>query len=84
MIKAFEVTNLDIQTMHLNATGIFAEPELNTFVIEFVNQYWKSFYKQILPQARSMYEPIVLDAVNKIFGRVPFRRLMPKDETIKV
>lgn len=84
MIKAFEVAELDIQKMNFNATGIFPEPELNAFVIEFVNQYWKSFYKQILPQARSMYEPIVLEAINKVFARVPFRRLMPKDETIKV
>lgn len=84
MIRAFEVADLDIKTMQFNATGIFAEPELNAFVVEFVNQYWKSFYKQILPQARTMYEPIVLEAVNKIFGRVPFRRLMPKDELIKV
>uniref|UniRef100_A0A336KVT5 CSON001102 protein n=1 Tax=Culicoides sonorensis TaxID=179676 RepID=A0A336KVT5_CULSO len=83
MIKAFEVAKLDIKNMEFNATGIFPEPELNEFVVQFVNQYWSTFYHQLLPQARSMYEPIVLEAINKVFARVPFRRLMPKDETIK-
>ncbi|XP_063697626.1 uncharacterized protein LOC134828579 [Culicoides brevitarsis] len=79
MVKAFEVSDLNIDKMRFNVTGIFEDPELNNFINEFVNSQWKNFYKQVLPQARSMYEPIALDSVNKIFGRVPFRRLMPKD-----
>lgn len=78
IFKKFDLENLQIKGMSINATGLFPDPDVNAFVLEFVNQYWESLYQQILPQLKSVWEPITLGSINKIFGRVPFRRLLPK------
>lgn len=70
---------LDITNMKINATGLFPDPDLNNVALEFLNQYWEPVYRQAYPQTKATFAPIVVDAVNKIFGRVPFKRLMPKE-----
>lgn len=78
IFKKFDLDNLQIRGMNINATGLFPDPDVNAFVLEFVNQYWESLYQQILPQLKSVWEPITLGSINKIFSRVPYRRLLPK------
>ncbi|XP_063701013.1 uncharacterized protein LOC134831264 [Culicoides brevitarsis] len=84
IFKKFDLDNLQMKGMSINATGLFPDPDVNAFVLEFVNQYWETLYKQILPQVKSAWEPITLGYVNKIFGRIPFRRLFPKEDEIVV
>uniref|UniRef100_A0A336MFV3 CSON001101 protein n=1 Tax=Culicoides sonorensis TaxID=179676 RepID=A0A336MFV3_CULSO len=81
IFKKFDIDNLAIKNMQINATGLFPDPDVNSLVLEFINQYWESLYKQVLPQMKSVWEPITLGSVNKFFGHVPFRRLLPKQET---
>uniref|UniRef100_A0A336KU45 CSON013981 protein n=1 Tax=Culicoides sonorensis TaxID=179676 RepID=A0A336KU45_CULSO len=80
IFKKFDIDNLAIKNMQINATGLFPDPDVNSLVLEFINQYWESLYQQVLPQMKSVWEPITLGSVNKFFAHVPFRRLMPKQE----
>lgn len=43
---------------------------------DFFNQSWRTLYKQMLPETRKQWEPILLNVVNKIFSQIPFRRLL--------
>lgn len=45
-------------------------------VNEFFNQNWKMFYKEMIPETRKQWEPILLDFVEKFFSQFPFRRLL--------
>lgn len=79
IIKALELSNFIVQNMHFDVSGLFPDPDVNEFAVAFLNQVWESVYQQILPQLKSVWEPATLDIVNKIFGRVPYRRLLPKE-----
>ncbi|XP_040168618.1 uncharacterized protein LOC120903319 [Anopheles arabiensis] len=70
----------EVGNMKIYATGLFPDPELNQIALEFVNQYWPMFYKEMLPGTRQVWEPVMIELVNKIFLRVPYRRLLPKEE----
>lgn len=78
MIKSFDMLPT-IQNLKVYATGLFPDPDVNQFAVEFLNQYWRSLYEQLYPYTRQVWEPVILGAINNIFGRVPFRRLMPKE-----
>ncbi|XP_053672475.1 uncharacterized protein LOC128722819 [Anopheles nili] len=70
----------EVANMKIYATGLFPDPELNQIALEFVNQYWPMMYKELLPSSRQVWEPVMVELVNKIFLRVPYRRLLPKQE----
>lgn len=67
--------------MKVFATGIFPDPILNQLALDFINEYWPYYYQQMLPETRKSWEPILVNAVNQIFNRVPFRRLMSIEVT---
>lgn len=48
-------------------------------VNDFFNQYWRLLYKEMIPETRKQWEPILLDIINKFFAQVPFRRLLIKE-----
>lgn len=77
-IKGFDMIP-KIQNMKVSATGLFPDPDVNQFAVEFLNQYWELLYKQFYPATRGVWEPVILNTVNKIFDRVPYRRLLPKN-----
>ncbi|XP_055598035.1 putative beta-carotene-binding protein [Uranotaenia lowii] len=79
MIENFDM-NPEVGDMKIYATGLFPDPGLNQVALDFVNQYWPMLYKQMLPETRQTWEPIMLDLLNKMFNRVPYRRLLPKSE----
>lgn len=72
-------TRPKMKSAKIYATGLLPDPDLNELAIQFVNQVWDRLYEQMFPQTRQIWEPIFLNSINKIFGRVPFRRLMPKE-----
>lgn len=76
--KAFEIGDSDIREVKIKANGIFPDPELNAFVVEFMNKYWHSTYRLLLSYTKSSYEPLVIEEINKFLGRVPLRRLFLK------
>lgn len=78
MIKRLDVKP-KIENLYIYATGVFPDPDLNTFALEFLNQVWRELYEQVFVQTKQIWEPIAVDVFNKIFGRVPFRRLMTKE-----
>uniref|UniRef100_A0A182NFB0 Haemolymph juvenile hormone binding protein n=1 Tax=Anopheles dirus TaxID=7168 RepID=A0A182NFB0_9DIPT len=79
VIESFDMTP-EVGNMKIFATGLFPDPELNTIALEFVNQYWPMIYKELLPNSRQVWEPVMVELVNKIFARVPYRRLLPKQQ----
>ncbi|XP_065084300.1 putative beta-carotene-binding protein [Ochlerotatus camptorhynchus] len=80
LIDKFDMSP-EVGDMKIFATGLFPDPGLNQVALDFVNQYWPSLYKEMLPETRRSWEPIMLDVINKMFNRVPYRRLLPKTET---
>lgn len=62
--------------LKLYATGISPDPALTQFALDFVNGYWPNYYQSMVAETRNSWEPILVNAVNQIFDRVPFRRLM--------
>lgn len=78
-ITAFDFEQPVIKNMKIYATGMFPDPNLNQLALDFLNQYWPFVYQQLLPETRKSWEPIMVNAVNQIFGRIPFRRLMILD-----
>ncbi|XP_055637247.1 putative beta-carotene-binding protein [Toxorhynchites rutilus septentrionalis] len=79
-INKFDMTP-EVGDMKIYATGLFPDPGLNQVALDFVNQYWPALYKQMLPETRRSWEPIMLEVINKMFDRVPYRRLLPKAES---
>uniref|UniRef100_A0A336KP11 CSON013970 protein n=1 Tax=Culicoides sonorensis TaxID=179676 RepID=A0A336KP11_CULSO len=79
IINSLDLANFVVQNMHFDISGLFPDPDVNEFALAFLNQVWQSVYQQILPQLKSVWEPATLDMVNKIFARVPYRRLLLKE-----
>ncbi|XP_053691825.1 putative beta-carotene-binding protein [Sabethes cyaneus] len=77
LIDKFDMSP-EVGDMKIYATGLFPDAGLNQVALDFVNQYWPSLYKQMLPETRQAWEPIMLDVINKMFNRIPYRRLLPK------
>lgn len=80
MIEKFDMTP-EVGDMQVYATGLFPDPGLNQVALDFVNQYWPSLYKEMLPETRRSWEPMMLDIINKMFNRVPYRRLLTKGDS---
>lgn len=78
IIKSFDMRP-KIKNMKVYATGLFPDPDVNQFAVEFLNHNWEILFEQMYPYTRQVWEPVMVGAINKIFGRVPFRRLMPKE-----
>ncbi|XP_058818965.1 putative beta-carotene-binding protein [Topomyia yanbarensis] len=81
LIDKFDMSP-EVGDMKIYATGLFPDPGLNQVALDFVNQYWPSLYKEMLPETRRSWEPIMLDVINKMFNRVPYRRILPKTESL--
>lgn len=79
LVDKFDMTP-EVGDMKVYATGLFPDPGLNQVALDFVNQYWPALYKEMLPETRRSWEPLMLDVVNKMFNRVPYRRLLPKSD----
>lgn len=77
MIDKFSMSP-EVGDMKVYATGLFPDPGMNQVALDFVNQYWPSLYKQMLPETRRTWEPMMIDIMNKMFNRIPYRRLLPK------
>jgi len=57
-------------------TGIFADPELNRLALDFINQYWPFLYRDIIPETKDMWEPLLVDEMNAFLLRVPFKKML--------
>lgn len=59
--------------------NIFNTSFADQFANDFFNQYWRPLYKEMIPETKKTWEPILLNETNKIFGQIPFRRLLIKE-----
>lgn len=44
--------------------------------LEFVNQYWPFLVREIMPQAKTTIEPILIAEANKFLLHVPIRKML--------
>lgn len=44
--------------------------------MEFVNQYWPFFVREMMPQARETIEPILIKEANTFLLHVPLRKML--------
>lgn len=70
--------DVDIDDMKIYANGLFPDPTLNAIVVDFINQYWREIYKVIIPETKSYWEPLALNAMNEFMLSVPFDKLITK------
>lgn len=77
-VRGFDITNLDTKQMMFDATGLFPDPDVNKFGIEFVNQHWRFLFDQLVPEVKKIWGPVCVNVANNFFENVPYSRLMPK------
>lgn len=70
----------EIGDMKIYVGGIFPDPAMNQIAVNFLNQYWPAFYKMLLPETRSHWQPLMTNSINEFLGRVPFDLLVKKRE----
>ncbi|XP_020278639.1 uncharacterized protein LOC109852161 [Pseudomyrmex gracilis] len=56
---------------------IFDITEINKLVVAFINEYWPSLYREVLPILSNVWEPWLIDIVNRFFTKVSFFELFP-------
>uniref|UniRef100_A0A336KV43 CSON011980 protein n=1 Tax=Culicoides sonorensis TaxID=179676 RepID=A0A336KV43_CULSO len=79
IIQNAKIADMTMKKMKIKATGVVPDPDLNVVVLELLNEIWEDLFKQVFPNFKSEWDPIVLELINKFFGQVPFKLLM-KDE----
>ncbi|XP_055382002.1 uncharacterized protein LOC129612437 [Condylostylus longicornis] len=79
VLKNFDVEP-EIGDLKVFATGLFPDPAINTVVLDFANQYWPELVKTVLPQTKSIWEPLILESANKFLRSIPIDKLLTKDE----
>nr|XP_012222222.1 PREDICTED: uncharacterized protein LOC105672090 isoform X1 [Linepithema humile] len=52
--------------------------EFNDFVVNFVNEYWPSLYRVLLPTAVEVWNPWLCDLANRFFSKVSFTKIFPQ------
>lgn len=45
-------------------------------VLDFINQYWPYIYREVLPESRSIWEPIAVRDANKFLLHVPIKKIL--------
>lgn len=79
VIKSIKLSNANVKDLKLDATGLLEDSEVNKVVLEFINQNWRTFYKDVAPQIYAVLEPVYLEIANSVCKTVPFDKLMPNE-----
>lgn len=66
-----KILKTSIQNISLNFFIILDELAVGVF-----NTFWPTLYKELLPETRAYWEPILIDIVNNFFLSIPFNRLL--------
>lgn len=77
-IHTAKISDVSLENLKVDINGLFPEPELDQFAVEFVNQNWRALYEQLVPRAIGAWEPIYYNIAKKIFDQVPLNELMPE------
>ncbi|XP_063706056.1 circadian clock-controlled protein daywake-like [Culicoides brevitarsis] len=77
-IHTIKIMDTQVEDLNVDFTGLVAEPVVNQFALEFINQNWRNFYQQLVPRAVVSWEPIYLSVAKKFFDNIPLDELMPE------
>uniref|UniRef100_A0A336MV85 CSON007791 protein n=1 Tax=Culicoides sonorensis TaxID=179676 RepID=A0A336MV85_CULSO len=80
-IKGFDVTNIVPKAIKLDASGLFPDPDVNKFAVEFINQHWQLLIDQVVPEVKKIWGPVCVNIAKNFFEQVPYSQLLPKKET---
>lgn len=58
-------------------TTIEENKQLNNIVLNFINEFWPSIFRVILPFLSDKLDPWATDYVNLFFSKVPFSKIFP-------
>nr|XP_014086834.1 uncharacterized protein LOC106615223 [Bactrocera oleae] len=70
-LKSFNVIP-QIGDLKFEANNILPDAGLNSVILSVINSHWRSFYKLVVRETRSTWEPIALYVANAYFDAVPF------------
>ncbi|XP_011212411.2 circadian clock-controlled protein daywake [Bactrocera dorsalis] len=70
-LKSFNVIP-QIGDLEFNADNIVPDKGLNTVILAVINSHWPTFYKLLVKETRTTWEPIVLFVANAYLTAVPF------------
>lgn len=77
-IHTAKITDVSLEDLKVDINGLFAEPDLDKFAVEFINQNWRALYEQLVPRAIGAWEPIYFSIAKSIFDKIPLDELMPE------
>ncbi|XP_063706475.1 uncharacterized protein LOC134835527 [Culicoides brevitarsis] len=77
-IKGIDLSNIDTKKMIVHATGLFPDPDVNQFAVEFINQSWRYLFEQLIPEIKKIWLPMCEIVAKGFFENVPYDVLMPK------
>lgn len=71
--------NPKIEYMRLDMEGIFTNRRLTKAAVDMINNSWKYFLKQLLPETQLFWSPTMSALANQVFLKIPFDVLMPEE-----
>lgn len=77
VIQVVNPMKVELNGFNAQLTGLFPDPDLNAFLVEFINQNWRALYQPFLTSTKMAWAPIFLGIANKIFKQVPYNILLP-------
>ncbi|KAJ9577441.1 hypothetical protein L9F63_005942 [Diploptera punctata] len=70
-----------VGNMSVYASNLFTgNDELNKVALQFANDYWPLFYRELLPYAAQGWDQFMRGTLNKLLLSVPFNSLVPDYE----
>lgn len=76
VIQSAKIVDVSIKKMRLNGTGLLPDADLNAVVVVILNEVWETLFKQAFPKFKSTWDPLLIEVLNRFFGRVPYKMLM--------
>lgn len=49
---------------------------IDQLALEFVNQYWPSMYRVMIPDTKYIWEPRMIQEMNAFLSKVPIRKML--------
>lgn len=78
-VRTFKFKPVKIANLKVNLEGIFPSKQLTRSTVKLINGSWGFFMRQLMPETQSYFGPALVNILNKIFMKIPYDRLLPKN-----
>lgn len=55
--------------------GLFPDPGLTQIAVDLINNNWRAMFDVMIDEAKTMWEPFLLENANSFFSVVPLRKM---------